>query len=66
MANCWKIGLNYIHMVFTNDPNGELGQPVRYAFEAGDISGKVPVYHETESPMTSVATNVIQAVTTVC
>ena len=55
MASCWKISLNYIQVIFAIDLKGELGQPIRYAFEAGDISCNFLVYYETESPMAGAA-----------
>ena len=65
MASCWKISLNYIQVIFAIDLKGELGQPIRYAFEAGDISCNFLVYYETDSPMAGVAADVIQIMATV-
>ena len=51
-------------MIFAIDLKGELGQPIIYAFKAGDISCNFLVYYETDSPMAGVAADVIQIMAT--
>ena len=51
-------------MIFAIDLKGELGQPIRYAFKAGDISCNFLVYYESDSPMAGVAADVIQIMAT--
>ena len=42
-------------MIFAIDLKGELGQPIRYAFKARDISCNFLVYYESDSPIAGVA-----------